>query len=261
MVSCSSQTSEYSIYEMNTGNHKNEVSSEYEEVIEPDVEKNKTIVINDVLYELEYQYTNSTEFLSYKRDYYKVLNVDSLYEELTPFVVFVSGSECLSSTQSFIIKKGDGVDKNKDELKIIADEFISKYVDLNSYDFQDVDIADYTGNKYKYTFTYKKKVMGYFTNEVSNVIINNYGDITGISIGINNSFDGYISKDTKFNKDELKVVLENKLNDIYKDIKYDYVIKSEILYISKNNKIGILYNIDVSSNEFNEVCMLIIYLE
>ena len=251
--------------------HENEIETEEKYILESAV-KNKSVEVFGNKYELEYLYSLKSIKISFPIDVYQITSkTEKLYpsDETIPVINFESGTDRIISVSGFVIRQADDKFYTEDELKELANQYLSQICDISSTDeFKIYNFTDYISdnsddlNKHQflYYYSYYDKYNGYMVSNDSFVEITNKGKITSVTTFRKNEKNKLEEvKNFKLDENVYTAAIENKLNTIYGKDKYKYKIEKTIVGITSDGKPFIYYQVNVRYGFDGEICIFYVF--
>ena len=231
------------------GNHKSEYepwSSENVGIFQyDDVPQEAIITFNELDYKGTYYRSERNELVNYQIDYYSVGDVKFGVNSETKALVSFS-------------KDGNKGSLTENECKNRAEDFVSKYIDVNDYDLE------VKQNSESYSFYYFKNIYNVPTCECVAITVSTAGDIiyferqmSGVFEDLNVNSSTIEARVKELKSRQAMDVLKEKINSIYSTYS-SYEIVSQYVVVLEDGSIGVKYDVAVrrsreySTDEFIE---------
>ena len=198
--------------------------------------------------------TISIDFMgkNYQMEYYKtresyiVPYVANEYRDGNNSIKVVEDTQSISSFRSELYY-GNEEERNyslplltEDELRTIADEYASKVIDVQEYQVEVKDEAEY--NAYQYSYT--RYIDGYETSDYFKVTLSNRGELLEYRDSLMRNME-YVSLEG-FDKEKAYDAVKEALKEYRPDAYVDtFVPEAEILTLTEDNEIAFYYRATV----------------
>jgi hypothetical protein len=218
----------------------------------------KTINAFGKKYELEYLYTVKWQNCGFPRDVYQVTNgAESVksYGMDSPTIEFEFGTDRIVCIKNLYIRKADDREYTEDELKNIAEGYLSELCDISAYEETEVNNISDTYYGFRYYNTY----CGIHLYDSSYISITKNGEITSINTSWNNEKQKFIDMGIEIDEKEHKIAIERKLDYIYGEGEYTYTVDSRYLGINADGEPFMYCMLDVKKRFDGQLCELYIF--
>lgn len=225
--------------------------------------------INGVTYELQYEYTRPKGVsFGYDVDVYSVLNAEPYFNGSInkPMIFFVSGTDKLHRIHNLKVTEARSI-KNKQDLAEIANEFLSKYVDLGDFKVDEVNMPRRNANSFSDigVYSYSMEFDGYKAGAtMPEVSVTAQGEIVGVFLPNMEYLQEFKNREFNIDVKECEKAMVKSISDYFKT---ECWIKVENIYvlISGDGKSCAYFNTTVFSkvrgNNLSEPMPFVVELE